>query len=260
VKRLIAAWILVVMAGCNSNPAMDAAGEQPVAQQNARDQATLRAKDHTRLGMAYFSQGRLSVALDEARTAMAADSSYPLAYNLMGVVQMALGDNSLAADYFGKALALAPSDPEINNNYGWFLCRTGRQQQSYSYFESAAGNPLYAIPTKPLTNAGICAMGANDDARAAGYFERALSADAANADAHSLLAGIYYRQNRYEEAMQQLGQLEKLTDLGAQSVWLAIRAERKLGDREAEARYISILRRKFKDSPEYQKYVRGQDE
>ncbi len=259
-KRLFVAWILVVLAGCNSNPTQDVAGEQPVSLQGATDVATRRAKDHTKLGMAYLSDGRLSVALDEAREALAADSNYPLAYNLMGLVQMAMGENRLAEEYFGKALQLAPSDPEINNNYGWFLCQTGRQRASFAHFESAARNPLYALPTKPLTNAGVCALGLSDDKAAEAYFQRALKADRANADAHSLLAGVYYRLGRYEESRQQLDELQKLTQLAAPSLYLGILVEHKLGDREREAKYVSLLRRKFKDSPEYQSFLQGKYE
>ena len=45
------------------------------------------------------------------------------------------------------ALGLAAGDPEINNNYGWFLCQNGREQLAINYFMAAAKNPLYATPT-----------------------------------------------------------------------------------------------------------------
>lgn len=259
-KLPIAAVMLLALSACNSNPAADAVGAQPVAQQGASNEATQRAKVHTRLGMAYVSDGRLSVALDEARQALAADSGYPLAYNLMAVVQMSLRDNRLAEEYFSQALRLAPTDPEINNTYGWFLCQTNRVPASYAYFETAARSPLYAIPTKPLTNAGICAYSVDDDKAAETYFLRALKADAANADARSLLASICFRTARYRDARLHLNELHKIAEPSAESVWLGIRVERKLGDREEEAKYVSLLRRKFKDSPEYQKYVQGRDE
>jgi type IV pilus assembly protein PilF len=260
VKRLIAVWIVAILVGCNSNPATDPTGQQPVAQQGAGNDATQRAKVHTKLGMAYASEGRLSVALDEARLAIALDSTYPLAYNLMGFVQMLLRDVRQAEEYFGQALRLAPGDPEINNNYGWFLCQTDHQQQSFAHFEAAARNPLYSTPTKPLTNAGICAIYIKDDNAAEAYFQRALKVDPANADARSLLAGVCYRLGRYGEARLNLNELHKLAEPSAESVWLGIRIERKLGGREEEARYASLLRRKFRDSEEYKKYVQGLDE
>ena len=46
----------------------------------------------------------------------------------------------------------------------------------------------------------------------------------------------------------------------AESLWLALRIERKLGNREAEAGYASQLRRRFKDSAEYKSLLQGQYE
>ena len=260
-RRLGTVFLVALMvAACNSNPAADSIDQQPVAQQGAANDATQRAKLHTKLGMAYVGEGRFGVALDEARLAMTLDSSYPLAYNLMAVVQMALRDSRQAEENFGRALRLAPNDPDINNNYGWFLCQTNRQKQSFAHFDAAARNPLFAMPTKPLTNAGMCAIAVKDDGAAETYLQRALTADPANSDARALLAALCFRQGRYGEARANLGELHKMAEPTAESTWLGIRVARKLGDREDEARYTSILRRKFRDSEEYKKYVQGQDE
>jgi type IV pilus assembly protein PilF len=260
VKRLIAVLMVAILAGCNSNPSGDPMGQQPVAQQTAGSDAAQRARAHTKLGMAYVSEGRFNVALAEARMAIASDSSYPLAYNLMAIVQMALRDFRQAEEYFGQALRLAPGDPEINNNFGWFLCKTERPRQSLPYFEAAARNSLNVMPTKPLTNAGMCAVQGKDDAAAEGFFQRALAADSANGDAHMALADIRYRSGQYREARAHLSEMQKVAEPTAESTWLGIRVERKLGNREDEARHTSLLRRKFRDSEEYKKYVQGQDE
>lgn len=259
-KRLTAICAVLVLAGCNSNPTVDTGGQQPVAQQTAGSNATERSKVHTNLGLAYAGEGRLSVALDEARLAIAADPGYPLAYNLMGVVQMRLADNRLAEEYFTKALQMAPNDPEINNNYGWFLCQTDRKKQSFAYFDTAARNPLYTTPTRPLTNAGICAIDLQDYSGAEAYLLRAIRIDPANYEARALLAGVSYRLGQYGQTHDLLIELHRVGEPSAESVWLGLRVERKLGNREEEARYASILRRKFKDSPEYRKFMQGQYE
>ena len=44
----------------------------------------------------------------------------------------------------------------------------------------------------------------------------------------------------------------------AETVWLALRIDRKLGNRESEARNAGILRRKYRDSAEYQLMLRGE--
>lgn len=47
------------------------------------------------------------------------------------------------------------------------------------------------------------------------------------------------------------------TEPNAEALWLAVRVERKLGDRLAEARYSAQLKRKFPLSPEAQELLKG---
>lgn len=47
-------------------------------------------------------------------------------------------------------------DPEINNNYGWYLCQTGRVKESIEYFQRALRNPLYQTPEIAYLNVGAC--------------------------------------------------------------------------------------------------------
>ena len=46
----------------------------------------------------------------------------------------------------------------------------------------------------------------------------------------------------------------------AESLWLGVRIERKIGDRQAEASYSSQLRRKFAGTPEHQALLQGKYE
>jgi type IV pilus assembly protein PilF len=200
------------------------------------------------------------VALEEARRAIQADPGYPLGYNLLGVVQMMLGENEIADKSFRRALALAPGDPEIGNNYGWFLCQTQREKASIPYFVAASEAPLNMRPTKPLTNAGICSLSMKDDAGAETFLHKALRVDPTNMDAQFLLADICYRSGRLEEARARLNEVHRRREPTAQSTWLALRVERKLGDREAERRYVAEMRQKFRKSREYQLLQEGKFE
>jgi len=254
-------WVVLVpliLAGCGGMPLdSDQSVQTPVSQQEAVGDARRAAKAHTDLGMLYLREGQLNVALDEARKAIDADSSYPLGYNLHGLVQMYLEDNRAAEESLGRALQLAPHDPEINNNYGWFLCQTKREKQSIAYFVAASKNTLYTAPTKPLTNAAICSITAGDDKGGEEFLAKALRADPQNADAHFLAAELYYRTDRPIDAKLRLADVHRLMAPTAQSVWLALRIERKLGDREAEMRYGKQLAREFRESREYQLLKQG---
>jgi len=85
-----------------------------------------RARAHTELAGLYFERGNMAIALEELRTATAADSSYAPAYGLFGLVYMELKDNERAEDNFQRALRLSPNDGDIAHNYGQFLCNSSR--------------------------------------------------------------------------------------------------------------------------------------
>lgn len=255
------AWLaaLGLLGGCAVGKGDGGAqsAEPPMSQQTATSDARQRAKIHTELGALYMQRGNMGVALEEARTALSADPGYAPAHNLMGLVYMQLHEDRSAEKSFEQALTLAPGDPETNNSFGWFLCQTGREQRAMQYFLAAIKSPLYATPSMPYTNAGICSLRLKDDKAAEEYFTRALRLDGNNDRALFFLAEISYRQSRFAAARQHLSDLHKLAEPNPESLWLAVRIERKMGDREAEARYASQLRRKFPGTPEQQKLMQG---
>lgn len=257
----IALFLMALIVGCAGvNFGAERPAEQPMSQQVATSDVQQRAKVHTELGALYLQRGNIAVTLEEARVALSVDPEYAPAHNLMGLAYMQLGENSAAEKSFEQALNLVPNDPEINNSFGWFLCQTGREQRSFAYFNTAIKSPLYATPAMPNTNAGICSLRLKDDKAAEDYFIRALRLDGNNPRAIYSLADISYRQGRLAAARLHLHEFHKLVESTPESLWLAVRIEHKLGDREAEARSASQLRRKFPASPEQLKSFQGQYE
>lgn len=260
-----ALMIAVLAAGCAGNrfadpgaPANADPVEQAVATQTATTDVRKRAQVHTELGLLYLNQGSFDVALDEAKISLDADSSYAPAYDLQGLVYLQLGQKEKSESAFRQALNLASGDPEINNNYGWFLCQTGKIKESFAYFDLALRNPLYKNPAKAYSNAGICALMDKDDARGGALLFRSLKLDPSNLRAYYLLAESDFRNKRYEDARDWVKQLHTKMQPTAETAWLALKVDRKLGDREGESRNLGILRRNFRDSIEYQQMLRGE--
>ena len=255
---LLAVGVAAMLSACGGMPVSGSTSMHvPVSQQPVVGEARRAAKAHTDLGMVYLREGQLNIAFDEARLAVDADSSYPLGYNLLGLVKMYLEEHQAAEVSFSRALRLAPYDPEINNNFGWFLCQTGRERQSIDYFVVASRNSLYSTPTKPLTNAAICSVSAGDDKLGEEFALKALRADPQNGDAQYLLADLYHRTGRFIDARLRLNEVHRLLATTSRSVWLGVRIERKLGDRDAELGFARQLRRDFPESREYQLLRQG---
>lgn len=223
---------------------------------NSRD----RAKAHTELAAAYFGQGRMGVALEEVRLALTAEPNYAPAYNILGLVHMDLRENAQAQQAFERSLQLNPNDADTNHNFGWFLCQNQQEERAIRHFLLAVRNPLYAAPQKSYALAAVCAQRKNNERDALEYLERALRVDPNYLPALISMAQIKYRRGNLEDARITVGRFNKLVEPTAESLWLALRIERKLGDRSAEAGYASQLRRRFAGSPEYQNLQKGRFE
>jgi type IV pilus assembly protein PilF len=256
-------WAIVSMLGltllgCASRGESTAPAKAPVSSQMPDNNATQRARIRTELGSLYLQEGRFAVALDEARAALVADPSYAPAFALLGLTHMYMGERGPAEENFQRALRLAPEDPEISNNYGWFLCQSGRERASLEYFLKAARNPLYTTPTKPYTNAGVCQVMLNELGAALENLTLAYRLAPQNTQAMYWLAEVSYRTGKFEESRRWIGEIERLIDPSSGVLWLALRTERKLDNRDGENRYAVRLRKQFSDSPETKKLLRGE--
>jgi type IV pilus assembly protein PilF len=265
VPRLGLAVVVSLIVGCASQERAPEPSEPRPAQGEdgapligeMRDART-RAKAHTDLAVAYYEIGNLGVALEEARIALQADSTFAPAYNVQGLVQLELKEVAAAESSFQRGLRIAPQDPDLNHNYGWFLCQSGREDQSIQWFMNAIRNPLYATPSKSYSAAGRCLLKRNP-AEAANYLDRALRLDPNNVQAMLPLADLLYQRRQLPEAKALVVRFNRLVpEPTAESLWLGVRIERRLGDRQAETNLASQLRRRYAGSPEFQLLQRGE--
>jgi type IV pilus assembly protein PilF len=254
-KGSIAAMVLL-LAGCAAEGPQQRLDAEPVAE---TPQAS-RAQIHTELGAGYYSRGQFGVALQELNDAVKADPSYAPAYNVLGLVYMELREDSLATQSFEKALSLRPNDSETHNNYGWFLCQRNKVDAALAHFLAAIKNPLYSSPERSYVNAGICVLKKNDLAAAEDYFSKALKLRPQDAQALYYLADINFRNGKYIEAKSYFVRLTQVQAATAESLWLGLRIERKLGNRNAESSYGLQLRNQYPNSPQTQALLSGRYE
>jgi len=257
-RPLTALALFVLVAGCASN-APDTASYAPKSVTDT--DAETRARLHTELAAGYYGLGNYGVALQEGAEALKADGNYVPALNVLGLVYMELRDDKAAEGSFQRALRISSGDSDTNNNYGWFLCQRNREQESLKYFLIALRNPLYATPDKSWVNAGICARQTGDLAAADDYFQKALKVRPSQPQALMQMADMAYKRKNYPEAKAFLTRLQRgEAEATPELLWLALRVERSLGDRNAEASYGFQLRKNFPDARETRALQAGQYE
>ena len=236
-KFLTLLFSIVILTGCVST--------------SGGGQSTASAKVHTELAALYYERAQLGIALDEISQALNADSGYAPAYGIRGLIHMALLEDKEAENDFRKALSIDELDSNTQNNYGWFLCQRGRENESISHFLAALKNPLYRTPGLAYLNAGLCSRKAGRYKDSEEFFRKALLVQPGMPHALYGLAELSFVNGDYSAAKKYFSRFSETSEnLTAEQLWLAIRIQRKAGDRNSEASFAMQLRKKFPDAKE----------
>ena len=209
-----------------------------------------RADNYVQLGIEYAKQGDYKTAVAKLQKALEIEPDFADAHHVIAVVYNRIGDKPQAEQYFKRALDLDRKDPQTLNDYGLFLCAGGKHQAADELFARAMANPLYATPEIARANAGVCAARAQDYPQAENYLRAALADNPRLPTALLEMADISFRLNRYLPARGYLQRYLESARHTARSLWLGIRIERQLGDRDAAASYALALKSKYPDSEE----------
>lgn len=251
--------VALALAGCATKPAAPSQppppDPTPIKQQEATPQQ--RAQIKTELAAGYYQRGQMDVALEELGNAKALDPTYPKIYDIYGLVYAMLGERAKAEENFRQGLALAPNDSDIRENWGAYLCATGREREALPEFEQVLKDPLYKTPEVALINAGKCSAALGENRNAEEYLRRALGVSPGNPVAAYNLALIAYRESRIGEARAWLRPVMQQPSPPAEALYLGVCIERKDGDKEAERSYESQLRNRWPDSAEAKALARG---
>ena len=256
-RKLIVVGLILIITGCVST-SHEPANYAP--QGGTETDLQARARIHTELAAGYFELANYAVALQEATEALKSDPNYAPAFNVLGMVYMELRDDKAAESSFQRALRISPLDSNSNDNYGRFLCLRKGEKEGIKYFLTALRNPLYATPDASWVNAGICSSQAGDLKSAEDYFQQALKVRPTQQQALFQMADMAYGRKNYPEAKAYLTRLLRDLEPTAETLWLALRVERGLGDRNAEASLGFQLRNRFPDSREARALSAGQFE
>jgi type IV pilus assembly protein PilF len=172
---------------------------------------------------------------------------------------MALREDKEAEEDFQHSLRLDNVNSEAHSNYGWFLCQRGRERESVKQFLAALKNPLYVTPERAYLNAGVCSRKAGEMKDAEEFLQKALLLQPNMPEAQLGMAELDFANGDYATAKSNFTLFAQSgANLTADNLWLAVRIERKLGDRNAEDSYALQLRKRFPDSRETQLMLQGQ--
>ncbi len=225
----------------------------------ASDEPPLRKRARLRmeLSIGYFEAGQTEVALDEVKQSLAIDPTYADAYNLRGLIYMRLDDPGLAEDSFRRAIAISPREPNTLHNYGWLLCQQSRFGDANQQFNLALAVPSYTDRPKTLMTQGLCQLRAGNRVEAERLLMQAYELDASNPVVGFNLAQLMVQRSDWARAQFYVRRVNNSLSANAETLWLGIRIERRLNNREAMAQLAGQLQRRFPQSREALAYERG---
>ena len=129
---------VMVLAACSSGGI-----KEPSAAERAESVSQIK----TQLAVEYMKTQDYRQAVASVEEALAANSRNIYAWLMRAQIYQYLKVPDKADESFRRALALDPSNAEVNNNYGWFLCDLqNRPNDAMAYFDKALADPTYPSP------------------------------------------------------------------------------------------------------------------
>lgn len=240
------------LSGCASNPPTDdlvTASDEP----DIRKRARIRLQ----LAVGYFEQGQITVALDETKQSLNIDPSFTEAYNLRGLIYMRLNDPRLADESFRRALSINPNDADVLHNYGWLQCQQGRYTEALQSFGRAVANPTYGGRAKTWLTQGLCQMQSKHLPEAEQSLSKSYEHDAGNPVTGYNLAQLLFQRGETSRAQFYIRRINNSELANAETLWLGIKIEQRLGNRVAREQLGTQLRGRYPKSRELSSYERG---
>lgn len=257
-RRLGVVLAAALLSACASSVAPPAPASADLKTESDQTNADRRAQTRLELAAAYFGRNQLSTALDEVKQALVAIPDMPEALNLRGLIYAAMGETGLAEESFRRALAVAPRDGDILHNFGWYLCQQRRFDEADALFGRALALPQYRTFSRTMLAQGVCQARAGQLARADSSLSRAYELDPANPAIAYNLTEVLLRQGELERARFYIRRVNARRETAnAESLWLAMRIEQRLGNPGQVRQLGAELRERFPQSPQALLYERG---
>lgn len=245
IRIAVALILYLALAGCGSSPSREKVEPKEAAEANAE------------LGLQYMLNGQYEVAMEKLKRALEHDSDNVDANHYMAELHNRLGRYDDAEKYYRRAISEADDDARLNNNYGAFLCGRKKYDQAEKQFLKALEDPVYRGRIDTMENLGLCMLDKPDVKKGEDYLRTTLKADPRRPKSLLGMARINFDRGSYMSTRAYLQRYLEVARHTPQSLWLGIRTERILGDKDALASYGMLLKNHFPNAEETRLYLQS---
>lgn len=248
-KRMLmvsAALCVLVLSGCTT----DGGTKEGVDVAKA-------AEERARLGLGYLKNGNYERAMLNLNKAIEHDKRYGPAHHYLGILYSRLGEYEKADEHYRDAIYYSENDYDLYNNYGTFLCSQKRYKEGERQLLEVLANPVYPRKDQLYENLGLCVEPKPDLEEAEKYYRKALQLNPRLPSSLLAMARISFSQDNFLGARAFLARYAEVVPQNPESLWLGIRVERALGDRNAVGSYGLQLKNKFPESEQTKLYLQS---
>lgn len=218
VRKFVLLCLCILLSACQSST------ETSLQQSKKR----MAAKINDQLGIAYLERHDIQRSKQKFLLALKQAPEIPETWYSMGYFLESTDNKEQANHYYLKAIELAPGRGDALNNYGTFLCRSGKYHEAISYFMKAAEDPNYLEQASAYENAGLCSLKIPDNKNAIAYFKRSLEQDPNRPNSLIELSELNYKNGHYQLAKHELTKYLQVMPPSVQTYVLAKKLDNKL--------------------------------
>lgn len=132
------AWIagcIIILTGCSTiqQKYIDMVGMQP----KPEDNRLAKAEEFFQLGREHHKKNELIEGINAYERVIELAPDHYEAYNNLGMIYFALGEDELGIKYINQAIRLEPTVSFLHNNLGYALLKQGLNSEAAGAFERA---------------------------------------------------------------------------------------------------------------------------
>jgi type IV pilus assembly protein PilF len=223
----------------------------PLAQNRDPSKA---AKTYVEAGTLYMQQRQMDNAARTLKRAEALAPNDPGVNNALALFYSIEGEDEQVERYFKKALSIDPEFSQARNNYAAYLFQKQRYDKAVEHLERVVKDYRYQRRYTAYENLGICYLKLGDKDGAKEAFGRALQLNPNMPNSLIEMGVLSMDEGNNLLAAKYLKKYESISQPSPKQLWLGIRLQRILGDKNKLSSYELALKNLFPGSDEYQAY------
>lgn len=246
---LVSFLSVFLMAGCTTTTTTSSMGRIPsVDKEKALD-------NRLQLALSYLGEGNHEAARVNLKKAEKINNRSPELHDIWALLYQREMEWDEAEAHYKKALSYNPAFTRGRNNYGSFLLRLNRVDEAYNQFLKGSEDLGYSKRADLFYKVGVTALMLNKQLEAEKAFTKAIILDPQMSYAYLDLAEMAYNSEDYPKSKLFLAKYNQMkSGVDPKGLWLGIRVEDRLGNKNSVASQGMALKNLFPNSEQSKLY------